>query len=128
MIIDSRRSEIFKKTKIKSVLAVPVYTAGGNVPSCVVSCYSFVRIDSVPYVLRFVQQALRLLWEGLDRVVPNSSEGKNLWKELAPADLGEMAADINMQKAFLVKKRPHDSISTLNSVDNFKVGSYFFGM
>lgn len=47
-----------------------------------------------------------MLWSGLDRVVnPHESVGK-LWKGVGPSDLGEMAADVEMQKAFIGKKRP----------------------
>lgn len=69
------------------------------------------RAEAVPAVLRFVQQALRLLWTGLDKVEPHQSIGRDLWKEVAPADLGEMAADVEMQQAFLKKKRTHSFIS-----------------
>ena len=63
-------------------------------------------------MLNFVQKAVRLLWDGLDKIVnPHESVGKELWKEVAPADLGEMAADLEMQKEFIGKKRPRsDSI------------------
>merc|ERR1712226_1031928 len=60
VIVDTGRLDLFQKTGIKTVLAVPVYSSGGVRPDCVVSCYALVRIDSVPFVLRFVQQALRL--------------------------------------------------------------------
>ena len=57
--------------------------------------------------MKFVQKAVRLLWGGLDRVVdPHESVGRELWKGVGPADLGEMAADVEMQKAFVGKKRP----------------------
>jgi len=81
-------------------------------PSCVLCCYSLLHAESVPFVLNFVQKAVRLLWDGLDMIVnPHESVGKELWKEVAPADLGEMAADLEMQKAFIGKKRPRsDSI------------------
>ena len=66
-------------------------------------------MDSVPFVMKFVQKAVRLLWSGLDRVVdPHESVGRELWKGVGPADLGEMAADVEMQKAFVGKKRPRD--------------------
>ena len=64
----------------------------------------------MPFVLRFVQQALRLLWDGLDKVQPHKSVGEDLWKDVAPADLGEMAADVEMQQHFMIKKRPHTAI------------------
>jgi len=102
---------------------VPVFSVGGVKPACVVSFYAFLRIESVPFVLRFLQQALRLLWRGLDLVVPHSSVRHNLWKEVVPADLGEMAADVKMQKTFFVKKRPHEAISLSNTPGNSSVES-----
>ena len=77
-------------------------------PCCVLCCYSMVRSDSVTFILKFLQQALRSLWAGLDHVEPHESIGKELWKGVAPADLGEMAADTEMQKAFYKKKRPYE--------------------
>ena len=66
--------------------------------------------DSETFILKFLQQALRSLWAGLDNVEPHESIGKTLWKGVAPADLGEMAADTEMQKAFYRKKRPYESM------------------
>jgi hypothetical protein len=55
--------------------------------------------------------------------------GRELWKGVGPADLGEMAADVEMQKAFIGKKRPrglsfqeiksdrHRSMSMLTDID-----------
>ena len=63
-------------------------------------------------MLKFLEQALRSLWLGLERLHPHESIGKDLWKDVAPADLGEMAADLEMQKAFYQKKRPYDAISS----------------
>lgn len=65
----------------------------------------------MPFVVKFVQQALRSLWYGLDRLQPHQSIGKELWKEVAAADLGEMAADQEMQRAFHQKKRSYQDIS-----------------
>ena len=69
-------------------------------------------------MLNFVQKAVRLLWDGLDKIVnPHESVGKELWKEVAPADLGEMAADLEMQKEFIGKKRPRsDSIQAILAI------------
>lgn len=110
--MDSARAPAFEKAKIKTALAVPIFSAGAVSPACVLCCYSLVRAEAVPAVLRFVQQALRLLWTGLDKVEPHESIGRDLWKDVAPADLGEMAADVEMQHAFMSKKRPHVSISS----------------
>jgi hypothetical protein len=111
VIVDSARAPAFEKAKIKTALAVPIFSSGAVSPACVLCCYSLVRAEAVPTVLRFVQQALRLLWTGLDKIEPHQSIGKDRWKDVAPADLGEMAADVEMQHAFLRKKRPHNFIS-----------------
>lgn len=109
VFVDTDRASAFEYAKILTALAIPIKDSGSITPSCVICCYSLVRSVSVPFVLKFVQQALRLLWEGLDRVDPHESVGRRLWNDVAPADLGEMAADVEMQKAFLSKKRPRDS-------------------
>jgi hypothetical protein len=111
VFFDAGRADAFQKSNIQTVLSVPVYSDNHTLPACIVSCYSLVRSGSVPFVLKFVQQALKLLWGGLDRVAPHGSVGENLWKGVAPADLGEMAADIEMQQHFLSKKRPHHFIT-----------------
>jgi hypothetical protein len=106
VFMDPGRSAQFRRTKIMTVLAVPIFSGKSAVPACVVACYSLVKSGSVPFVLRFVQSALRLLWDGLDKVEPHESVGKHMWQDLAPADLGEMAADVEMQHHFMSKKRP----------------------
>ena len=104
--------------KIETALAVPVFSGKSPTPSFIFSCYSFVRSGTVPFVLKFVQQALRLLWRGLDKVQPHASVGGRIWKELEPADLGEMAADVEMQQHFMEKKRPHHDISTIDDTQS----------
>mmetsp|Transcript_813 Transcript_813/g.1404 ORF Transcript_813/g.1404 Transcript_813/m.1404 type:complete len:920 (+) Transcript_813:138-2897(+) len=118
IIVDSVRREAFAISNIKTALAVPIFSAGSIAPSCVLSFYSLVRSDCVPFVLKFVQQALRSLWLGLERLEPHQSIGRELWKEVAPADLGEMAADLEMQKAFYQKKRPFDAISSIQDTQH----------
>lgn len=119
VIVDSDRVESFEDANIQTVLAVPVFPSGKHtqtkVPACVVACYALVRMDSVPFVLRFVQQALRLVWDGLDQVAPHASVSKS-WKDVAPAHLGEMAADLEMQHAFVKKKRPFEDVSSTPSL------------
>ena len=113
LIYDNSRKATFDNCEIETAFAVPIYSAGDSCPSCVLSCYSLLPVESVPFVLNFVQKAVRLLWSGLDQVVnPHESVGKELWKDVGPADLGEMAADVEMQKAFIGKKRPHSDISS----------------
>eukprot|EP00980_Cylindrotheca_fusiformis_P018948 scaffold6331_cov195-Cylindrotheca_fusiformis.AAC.12 len=111
VFIDAGRSKFFERMKMETALAVPVFSGKSATPSFIFSCYSFVRSGTVPFVLKFVQQALRLLWKGLDQVQPHSSLGDRIWNELEPADLGEMAADVEMQQHFMRKKRPRESIS-----------------
>ena len=86
-----------------------MFSGKSTTPAFVLCCYSFVRTSSIPFVLKFVQQALRLLWDGLDKVEPHESVGHELWKDVAPADLGEMAADVEMHQHFMVKKRPREA-------------------
>jgi hypothetical protein len=111
VFVDSGRADLFAKSNFQTALAVPIFSAKSVSPACVLCCYSYVRTGSVPFVLRFVQQALRLLWDGLDKVEPHESVGRDLWRDVAPADLGEMAADVEMQQHFFHKKRPRSSIS-----------------
>ena len=111
VFMDPQRAQAFCDANIKTVLAVPVFSGKQSLPTCVVACYSLVRSGSVPFVLRFVQQALRLLWDGLEGVKPHESVCRNIWNDVAPADLGEMAADVEMQQHFMSKKRPYRQIS-----------------
>jgi hypothetical protein len=111
VIVDSERSGIFDNASIRTALAIPIFSDQSEVPACVVCYYSILRTDAVPVVLRFLQQALRLLWDGLEKIEPHESVGKELWREVAPADLGEMAADLEMQQEFLRKKRPREMMS-----------------
>mmetsp|Transcript_7961 Transcript_7961/g.18600 ORF Transcript_7961/g.18600 Transcript_7961/m.18600 type:complete len:1142 (-) Transcript_7961:12-3437(-) len=107
LIYDSSREVALTKCKIETAFAVPIFHSPGSVkPVAVLSCYSLLPKESVPFVLNFVQKALRLLWRGLDKVItPHESVGRNLWKDVGPADLGEMAADVEMQNTFIGKKR-----------------------
>lgn len=118
--MDTGRTEAFAIANIKTALAIPIFTAGNVTPSCILCCYSLVQCDCVPFVLKFVQQALRTLWLGLENVEPHESIGRDLWKDVAPADLGEMAADLEMQKAFYRKKRPFESISSPKQVQQVR--------
>jgi hypothetical protein len=124
VFVDSGRSTLFSQVKIETALAVPVFSGKATTPSFVFCCYSFVRTGSVPFVLKFVQQALRLLWDGLDKVQPHESVGQALWKDVAPADLGEMAADVEMQQHFMIKKRPHNDISSVGQTQNTADSSF----
>ena len=103
---------MFDQAKIETALAIPVFSNRSKRPAFVFCCYSFVRSGSIPFVLKFVQQALKLLWGGLENVEPHESVDENIWKQVAPADLGEMAADVEMHQHFMIKKRPIGSIST----------------
>ena len=109
MLIDSGRRSAFQQAHFRTVLAMPVISRTANRPACVVAAYACVKSESVPFVLRFVQQALRVLWDGLDRIdQPHVST--NVWENVAPADLGEMAADVEMQQHFHARKRTHQTM------------------
>lgn len=116
VIVDSYRATAFYRSKIQTALAVPIFSVGHSTPVCVLCSYSLRRTDAVPFVLRFVQQALRLLWGGLEGITPHQSVDTHIWKGVAPADLGQMAADLEMQQEFIRKKRPHDSISRVSAI------------
>jgi hypothetical protein len=104
IIFDHERRHVLERAGVQTILAVPV-------ANCVLACYSLVRTDTVPFVLQFLQKALRLLWAGLNNVEKPSVE-QEIWRDVGPADLGEMAADLEMHQEFLKKKRPHGVMST----------------
>jgi len=115
LIYDINRSTTLNNCKIETAFAIPIFSSTGNHvnidtinPSCILSCYSLLPAESVPFVINFVQKAVRLLWSGLDNVniTPHESVSKELWTNVNPSDLGEMAADLEMQKEFIGKKRP----------------------
>eukprot|EP00804_Cyclotella_cryptica_P004297 CCRYP_013493-RB/>CCRYP_013493-RB protein AED:0.05 eAED:0.05 QI:494/1/1/1/0.5/0.4/5/1391/1011 len=111
LIYDSSRYHALENCNIETVFAVPIFSAGDVSPSCILSCYSLLHSESVPFVINFVQKAVRLLWDGLDQIDPHESVGRVLWNNVGPSDLGEMAADLEMQKAFIGKKRPHSDVN-----------------
>jgi len=116
LIYDTHRQVTLNDCKIETAFAIPIFSSTGNHinnvdtinPSCILSCYSLLPAESVPFVINFVQKAVRLLWSGLDNanITPHESVGKELWTNVNPSDLGEMAADVEMQKEFIGKKRP----------------------
>eukprot|EP00536_Pseudo-nitzschia_multiseries_P011558 jgi/Psemu1/29326/gm1.29326_g len=50
--------------------------------------------------------------DSLNKVEPHETVDEDVWKHVAPADLGEMAADVEMHQHFMIKKRPIGAIST----------------
>jgi hypothetical protein len=75
-----------------------------------------VRADSSPVVLKFLQQAIRLVWEGLEKIVSASNCSDALvWNDIHPSDLGEMAADREMQDSFFSRKKRVLSYTDLTS-------------
>lgn len=109
---DPGRVLAFQHASFQTVLAVPVFSTKQVLPACVVTFYSFIRSGQVQFVLKFVQQALKLLWDGLDNIEPHESVRNEYWNSIGPADLGEMAADFEMQEHFVKKKRPHGLMSS----------------
>jgi hypothetical protein len=122
VFMDTGRAGAFQETKFHTVLAVPVFSKSvTSQPACVVAAYAFVKSGSIPFVLRFVQQALRLLWDdgGLEDVCAVHEQQQEAatpgvaWQNVAtPADLGEMAADVEMQQHFAARKRTHEIMTT----------------
>ncbi|KAL3945595.1 MAG: hypothetical protein SGBAC_000335 [Bacillariaceae sp.] len=108
---DAGRKIFFNQVRLETALAVPVFHGKASKPSFVFACYAFVRSETVPFVLKFVQQALGLLWKGLDQIQPHEAIEGRLWQDVEPADLGEMAADIEMHQHFLQKKRPYEDVN-----------------
>lgn len=98
-MIDSERICAFAKPNIKTVLAVPIFSTGSVMPSCVLSFYSMIIYDSVPFVQQFLLQALRILWSGLEK--SDQHIDKDRKKDIVPAKLGEVAVNTEMQKIFL---------------------------
>ena len=114
VICDSVRSDAFKTLNIKTALAIPASSPLCVSPAFVICFYSMVRVDSAPVVLKFLQQAIRLVWDGLEKVLPTSEYEGELWNDVYPADLGEMAADLEMQHAFSSRRKRALSYSDLS--------------
>lgn len=117
----------FETAGISTAMAVPIFSNSGKTPRCVLCCYASMKVDSVSFVQRFVQHALRILWLGLDNMKPQESRGRTLWNDVAPSDLGEMAADLEMQNAFHKKrKRPSQDILEEEKSVSSRKRIYFF--
>jgi hypothetical protein len=116
VICDSSRADIFDALQIKTALAIPASSHSSSSPAFVICFYSMVRADSSPVVLKFLQQAIRLVWEGLEKIVSasNCSEAV-VWNDIHPSDLGEMAADREMQDSFFSRKKRVLSYTDLTS-------------
>jgi len=91
VLTDSNRAQAFDKACIKAALSVPVLgymyyrnksqsqsqsqqqsvTSCKRVSVCVLTFYSQKRVASNPKVLRFVQKAVRLVWDGAYRMSVN---------------------------------------------------------
>lgn len=68
-------------------------------------------------MIKFLQQALRTLWEGLDTVDLHESIGTEQWNGFSAADMGEMAADVELQRALYNRKRTHELIQETAAID-----------
>ncbi len=116
VICDANRAEIFDALKIKTALAIPASSHSSLSPAFIICFYSMVRADSSPVILKFLQQAIRLVWEGLEKLVPSSDcSDALLWNDIQPSDLGEMAADREMQDTFFSRKKRVLSYTDLSS-------------
>jgi len=108
IFVDSKRAHAFHQARIETVLSVPILT-NGSACAGVLNCYSQINTESNVHVLTFVQQALKLLYHGLDTMVPHTSIEPSAWKDVAPIDIGKMAANEDMQLEFS-RKRPIEEV------------------
>jgi hypothetical protein len=60
-IYDNSWKHALKICKIEMAFAVPNFSASDASPSCILCCYSLLLAESTPFVLTFVQKAIRLL-------------------------------------------------------------------
>lgn len=67
--------------------------------------------------MKFLQQALHTLWEGLETVDPHESIDAAQWQGVSASDIGEMAADVELQRALYNRKRTHELMND-NSATN----------
>jgi len=124
VLTDSNRAQAFDQACIKAALSVPVLgymyyrdasssqpqsqqpqsqqqsvTSCKRVSVCVLTFYSQKRVASNPKVLRFVQKAVRLVWDGAYRNLPTTTIPPPV---TAPAVSGSTS----------VRKRVHDEMTT----------------
>ncbi|GMH83885.1 hypothetical protein TL16_g09747 [Triparma laevis f. inornata] len=102
---DKSRFELLKKADVNTIMAVPIHsTIAVGPPSFVIAFYSRDAVEAISGCLRFVQQAVKMVWSGND--VPVSSSYN---------DIGEMAGDMELQQQFS-KKRSHDTLSAMEGL------------
>ena len=91
---------------MNTIMAVPIHShaVGGGAPSFVLAFYSRDELDSVHDCLRFVQQAVRMVWSG-----------NEMPSDVRINDIGEMAADVELQQKF-GQKRSHDAFNSMSGL------------
>ena len=105
MIYDKTRAQLFSSIGVNTVLSVPIIGGNDMLPKFVMCFYSRDVVECVPYALRFVQQAVKLIWS---EVKFEGTVKDGVWRDVRLNDLGEIAANIEQQQLF-TKKRTHEA-------------------
>ncbi|GMH89381.1 hypothetical protein TrST_g2311 [Triparma strigata] len=104
---DEERRGLLKKADVNTIMAVPVHSrVGGGPPDFVVAFYSRDVVEPISACLRFVQQAVKMVW---------SSEEGGL-EDVNMVDVGEIAGDMERQKEFS-KKRNIETVQALQGME-----------
>lgn len=108
---DTQRASILHSVNVNTVLAVPIVNTPKSHPSFIICFYSRDEVECVPFALRFVQQAVKLVWND---VKPSETDG--IWQDVSFSHLGEMAGDFDTQQNFS-RKRNHDTFEDMAGLD-----------
>jgi hypothetical protein len=127
LVYDKTRAQLFDKIDVNTILAVPIIGGSDMLPKFVVCFYSRDVVECVPYALRFVQQAVKLIWsevkfEGEVGEFAPTDAGERVWQDVRLNDLGEIAANIEQQQQF-TKKRNYEASAAMPEMETLKVGS-----
>lgn len=90
---DSGRAGILQSVNVNTVLAIPIVNT-----NFIICFYSRDEVECLPFALRFVQQAVKLVWND---VKPNTNGVQDaIWKDVTFSNLGEIAGDFDTQQNF----------------------------
>lgn len=107
-IFDSERFSLLQVINVNTILAVPVVSDTTNANSFVICFYSRDVIEPFPMALRFVQQAIKLVWND----VKPDKDLKNFHS------LGEMAGNFDIQHNFSRKVSKHNAHTMNRPISN----------
>mmetsp|Transcript_18737 Transcript_18737/g.38382 ORF Transcript_18737/g.38382 Transcript_18737/m.38382 type:complete len:947 (-) Transcript_18737:127-2967(-) len=104
--IDRNRAEALKMANVNTVMCVPIHSNSDRTgaPAFILAFYSRDELDMVHDCLKFVQQAVKMVWSGND--MPS---------DVRINDIGEMAADVELQQHFS-NKRSHDALTSMSGL------------